>query len=645
MKKQRDLGQDRGRRKKTDIENGLERKNHIDIESDMDIENDIDEDDEDFEMSDREKRPVIPALIAMGLILVIGAAGVGMKLFDKYSYSKEIMSLEEYYQVSGPQMAAVILADEVIEEEALISGGEYYLPLSFVQEKLNSRFYYAAKDGLLLYTTPTELYEFSAGSAVYTVSGEERSHSCAVFVMQKEPYLSASFLADYANFVIEPFTGPDRVQIYVEGQTHRAALVNKGTNIRYQGGIKSPILKAVEKGDKVYILEEMETWSKVKSTDGVIGYVENKRLDLQPDEVVEMPVAYTAPEYTSIHKNYTVNMVWHQVTNEVANSGVEELLANTKAVNTISPTWFFLSDNAGGFTSIASQEYVDKMHARGIEVWALIDNFTNDVDIAQILGRLANRKNLITQLMQEAQAYQIDGINIDFEQVPAESGGDYVQFLRELSIACRQNGLVLSVDNYVPTDYTAHYDRREQGTVVDYVVIMGYDEHYSGSKEAGSVASIDYVRKGIENTVAVVPVEKVINAVPFYTRLWKIEDKITSEALSMSAAENYLLQYGATAAWDQVTCQNYATWQAEGITYQIWLEDEESLRAKLGVMSMYPLGGIAQWKLGLEKPQVWDIIESYVQGTFMTDAEAQDEQADGDALPAEPPLEEIVETE
>lgn len=645
MKKQRDLDRDRGGKRKAEIENDLERKTDIDIESDIDIEHDIDDENDDFEMSDREKRPVIPVLIAMGLILIIGAAAVGMKLFDKYSYSKEIMSLEEYYQVSGPQMAAMILADEVIEQEALISGGEYYLPLSFVQEKLNSRFYYAANDGLLLYTTPTELYEFSAGNAAYTVSGEQRSHSCAVFVMQGEPYVSTGFLADYANFVIEPFTGPDRVQIYVEGQTHRTALVNKGTNIRYQGGIKSPILEAVEKGTKVYILEEMETWSKVKSMDGVIGYVENKRLDAQPDEVVEMPVSYTAPEYTSIHKDYTVNMVWHQVTNAVANGGVEELLANTKAVNTISPTWFFLNDNAGGFTSIASQEYVDKMHARGIEVWALIDNFTNDVDIAQILGRLANRKNLIAQLMQEAQTYQLDGINIDFEQVPAESGGDYVQFLRELSIACRQNGLVLSVDNYVPTDYTAHYDRREQGTVVDYVVIMGYDEHYSGSKEAGSVASIDYVRQGIENTVAVVPVEKVINAVPFYTRLWKIEDNITSEALSMSAAENYLLQYGVAAAWDQVTCQNYATWQADGATYQIWLEDEESLRAKLGVMSMYPLGGIAQWKLGLEKPQVWDIIESYVQGSFTTGAEAQDEQTDGDALQAEPPLEEIPEME
>lgn len=574
------------------------------------------------------RKSFVPVLIALALILVIGAAAVGMKLYEKYSYSKEEMALTEYYGITEEGAAAILLGDEVIGQQALVIGSEYYLPLSLVQEKLNSRFYYAAGDGLLLYTTPTELYEFMPDSASYTVAGEEKSHTCAVFVMREQPYVNAGFLTEYANFVMEAYTAPDRIQLYTEMQTHLAAQVNKDTDIRYQGGVKSPILEKLAKGDKVYILEEMENWSKVKSVDGVIGYVENKRLSGLPDEVVEMPITFVEPQYTSIHKDYAINMAWHQVTNAAANSGVDELLANTRAVNTISPTWFFLNDNAGNFTSIASSEYVDKMHARGIEVWALIDNFTNDVDIAQILGLLSNRKNLIGNLVQTALSYQIDGINIDFEQVPAEAGGDYVQFLRELSIACRLNGLVLSVDNYVPTGYTAHYDRKEQGTVVDYVVIMGYDEHYAGSPEAGSVSSIDYVRQGIENTVSLVPAEKVINGIPFYTRLWKIDGSgVTSEALSMNAAENYLAQYGVTASWDQVTCQNFAQWEADGVTYQIWLEDAQSLKAKLSVMNMYPLGGVAQWKLGLEKPEVWEVIESYVQGT-LTSQEADIENTD-----------------
>lgn len=598
---------------------------------------DYDIDSMEREHDDGEKKAIIPVLIAVFLILVIGIAVGVTKVMEKYSYSEETMNLSEYFQVSGENEVAILLGDEIIEEKAILQNGEYYLPLTFVQSKLNSRFYYSQNDNLLLYTTPTDLYEILPDSTSYIISGQENSYSKVIFIMKEQPYVSAGFLSVYANFLMESFQAPNRLQIYVEDQSHQTAICKKQTNIRYQGGIKSDILASVEKGQKLFILEEMETWSKVKSEDGIIGYVENKRIDKQADEMISVPITFSQPQYTSIQRDYKINLAWHQVTNEVANSGIDELLANTKAVNTVSPTWFFLNDNYGNFTSIASQEYVNNMHGRGIEVWALIDNFTNDVDIAQILGSLANRKNLIQNLIQTVQAYQIDGINIDFEQVPAEAGGDYVQFLRELSIACRANQIVLSVDNYVPTGYTAHYDRKEQGTVVDYVIIMGYDEHYSGSPEAGSVASLDYVRQGIENTVSVVPSEKVINAIPFYTRLWKLADGVTSEALSMGAAENYLSQNGVTTTWDEMTCQNYATWQADGATYQIWLEDLESINAKLNVMSMYALGGIAEWKLGLEKPEVWDSIAAYVDGTYAAEGaamvqettEAQTDTADG----------------
>lgn len=590
------------------------------IKDDFDF--DIDGMEHDQELHGR--HTIVPVLIAVFLILVIVLVGGISKVRQKYSYSKATMNLSDYFGVTSEDEVAILLGDEIIDDKAVLQNGEYYLPLDFVQDKLNSRFYYAQKDGLLLYTTPTQLYEIGPDSTQYLVSGEQNSYSQLIFIMREQPYVNAGFLSGYANFLMQGFSGPNRLQLYIQDQSNQVATINRQTNIRYQGGIKSDILAPVEKGQKVYILEEMENWSKVKSQDGIIGYVENKRMDRQADEVISIPQTFQQPQYTSIQKDYTINMVWHQVTNEAANSGIDGLLSTTKAVNTVSPTWFFLHDNLGNFTSIASQEYVNNMHARGIEVWALIDNFTNDVDIAQILGSLSNRKNLIQNLLKTVQDYQIDGINIDFEQVPAEAGGDYVQFLRELSIACRASQIVLSVDNYVPTGYTAHYDRREQGTVVDYVVIMGYDEHYSGSAEAGSVASLDYVRQGIENTVSLVPAQKVINGIPFYTRLWKIGDGISSEALSMSAAQNYLVQYNVTATWDEMTSQNFATWQAEGVTYQIWLEDLESINAKLSVMSMYPLGGVAAWKLGLEDAGVWDSIESYVNGNFVTADAPQD---------------------
>lgn len=94
-----------------------------------------------------------------------------------------------------------------------------------------------------------------------------------------------------------------------------------------------------------------------------------------------------------------------------------------------------------------------------------------------------------------------------------------LSFIRELSIACRANNIILSIDNYVP-EYTYYYNRREQGIVADYVVIMGYDETLPSSETPGPVASLNFVRKGITDTLNVVDKSKVINGIPFYSRVW-----------------------------------------------------------------------------------------------------------------------------
>ncbi len=593
---------------------------------------DIDRMDDDFmdDETDR-KKGWVPVVFALFMILVVAGIVVGMKLYEKYSYSKAEMSLSEYYGIEQEWQVPMIVGDEVVEDQAVLRNGDFYLPLAFVQEQLNDKFYYDRHEKLLLFTTPTELYEIPVDSAAYMIAGAQQSYDKAVWILQDEvPYVELEFVMQYADFLCrisgqdvisyegmseEGGTEQPRLQIYLAAETKQTATIRKDTAVRYQGGVKSDILKAVDKGDKVYILEQMENWSKVKTEDSVIGYIENKRLEEAEDAQIVLPGTYVAPVYSTVTRPYPINLAWHQVTNAVANSGIDAMLENTSGINTISPTWFFLNDNQGNFTSIADQTYVDKMHAKGIEVWVLIDNFTNDVDIAQILSTTTNRKNLINNLVQTTLAYGMDGINIDFEQVPQEAGADYVQFLRELSIPCRANGIVLSADNYVPTDYTAHYGRAEQGEVLDYFIIMGYDEHYSGSSQAGSVASYNYVKTGIENTLKDVPAHKVINAIPFYTRLWKIsQEGVSSDALSMSAAENVLAQYGVTPEWDEETMQHFAQFEADGATYQIWLENAESIRAKLSLMSSYNIAGVAEWKLGLEKAEIWSVIGEYLQG-------------------------------
>ena len=241
------------------------------------------------------------------------------------------------------------------------------------------------------------------------------------------------------------------------------------------------------------------------------------------------------------------------------------------------------------------------------------DLYGVEINFVELLSSSANRRHLIEGLMAQVDSYGLDGINIDFEKVRSDSGIHFVQFVRELSIETRKRGVVLSVDNYVPSEYTAHYNRREQGIVADYIIIMGYDEHYVGGGAAGSNASIGFVEDGIVNTKEVVPAEKIINAIPFYTRVWESgPDGLKASTLTMAAEADWISRNGVSPAWVDEFCQNYAEYQVDGTLYQCWLEDVDSVRVKLQVMQSQGIKGVASWKLGLEVPAVWDVIAEYM---------------------------------
>lgn len=562
------------------------------------------------------KKKAVPILIAIALIIIIAGISFGSKIIEKYSYSKERADLNAYYSISDSEDVAIVLQNEIIEERARLIDGTYYLDLATVHKYFNDRFYTDRKEDLLLYTLPEDIVRVVIGSSVKET--EEGSEDLGYIIARYEGeslYVAMDYVKQYTNFSYEVFTDPNRVQIDTVWEEIQVASIRKDTQVREKGGVKSPVLTDVAKGDRVTVLEQMETWTKVKTADSVIGYVENKRLDGIRSELPIPVTDYTEPEYTSLTRDYKINMGWHVVAAAVGNDTLQSVTANTRGLNVISPTWFKLSDNEGNFTSFASADYVEKAHAMGLEVWALVENieYKNSIDMYEILSSTSTREKLIAGLVGEVQQYGIDGINVDFEQISMDCGEHYIEFIRELSVSCRKNGIVLSVDNYVPTGYTDHYDRREQGIVADYVIIMGYDEHYAGSQEAGSVASINYVENGIADTVSQVPANKVINAIPFYTRIWETTgSSISSQAVGMEMAEEYVAAHNIDVEWNEETCQNYGEYTSGDTRYQVWLEDEESIRVKLNIMEKYGIGGVAAWRLGFEKPEIWDEIEAYL---------------------------------
>lgn len=583
----------------------------------------------------RARRSFAPVLAAIFLIIVVMIAMFVSYLIKKYSPSDERMDWKEYYSLQNEDEVAILLNDEVTDLKGRMIDGQVYVNTDILYTYLNPRFYWDAKENLLLYTTPTELITAEVGSKDYSVAKTKHTESYVpVKVDGDTAYVALKYVQKYTAMEFETTTDQvNRVHIATEFGTRDTVTVKKDGHVRYRAGIKSPILTDVKKGDVLYVLPEEEDigeWTKVRTADGFVGYIRDKFLGEEGKETRESN--YEEPVYSHISKDYTINMAWHQVTNQDANSKVLEAIARTKGLTTISPTWFFVKDNDGNIESLASQTYVNYCHQNGIEVWALVEDikYKDTITNYEIFSRTSSRQRLVNNLIAKAIEYDLDGLNLDFEYINEETAKGYVEFIRELSIMCRLNGIVLSVDNYVPADHNRHYNRKEQGAVADYVIIMGYDEHFAGSQEAGSVASLGFVRKGIEETLKEVPAERVINAVPFYTRLWEERPKtdeelaeedenskyvpyvVTSKAYGMDAADKVLNGNHAERVWDEEAGQYYAEYTADGNTYKMWLEEEESIELKAALIKEYGLAGISAWKLGFERQDIWDIILRYV---------------------------------
>lgn len=559
------------------------------------------------------KKKAVPVLAAVVLIVIVAVIGIVGRIVEHYTPSDEVMSSQEYFGVSDGKELAIVMQDELIDDKGILDNGTPYLDYQAVKEYLNDRFYWDADANLMVYTTPTDIIDISAGASSYILSGNMQNTGYPIVKVDgTKAYIAAEFVQQYTNMDFALYENPNRLVItYKWGETSYAD-VKKEENVRYQGGIKSEILTVAEKGTKLMVLEQMDEWSKVRTQEGYIGYVRNKKLNAPYVEVTSRE--FEEPVYTSIQRDHKIHLVWHQITNMDSNYSLLYDIADMKGVNVISPTWFSIVSNDGEISSLASEDYVTNAHAQGLEVWALVDNFNESVDTKKVLASSASREKLSNQLIAAAVQYNLEGINIDFEAIPEDAGDGYIQFIREISVKCRKNGIVLSVDNPVPMPYNVHYNRKEQGIVADYVIVMGYDEHYVGS-EVGTVASLSFERNGIEETLKEVPAQKIISGVPFYSRLWNTDasGNITSEAMGMNRSEQWLTDNGVTANWSEETSQDYAELEAEdGSKYQIWIENEKSLEEKAKLVKEYGLGGIAAWKLGFERSSVWDVLYKYI---------------------------------
>lgn len=563
-------------------------------------------------MKEQQKKKAAPVLVVLILIVLVGAAGVGSFLINRYKPGTEYMAGNEYFNLTDENSVALIQNGELLEEQAVLIGGEPYAAYTYVESQLNSCFYWDEETKGILLTTSGGVQTLLPGDAA--VAKTPGGQPAVQQESDGKVYISLDVVKEYTDLDYVYYSNPNRVVIRNEWDGVEQATVQSDTaQVRQKGGIKSLILADVQKGDTLLYLENLDNWCKVMTADGYTGYIQTE--DISEPEAIEARTA-KKDSYERITRDHKINLVWHQSTSTESNDAMAEMTAEMTGVNVISPTWFSVTDETGTISSLASADYVKLTHDAGREVWGLIDNFNEAFDETTDLAYASVRSRIIEQLLAEAASCGMDGINVDFENLKEAGIPHYLQFLRELTSAAHAQNLVVSVDTPVPQAYTMYYQRGEQARFVDYMIVMAYDEHFAGSEEAGSVSSLPFVQQAVEEMTRVMPADQVICGIPFYTRVWTEkfgQSAITSEVLGMDGAKNYAKENQMTETWDASLGQNVATVETSDARYTIWMEDEQSMEEKLKVIQSADLAGVAEWKLGFECADVWSLISEYIE--------------------------------
>ena len=561
-------------------------------------------------MRKRQKQdPVRIVLLLAAAVALIGIISFAAGRFIPTSSKRDP---KEYFGIEGRDEVGVVVNGHVFETPGITLNEEIYLPIDEVSKYLNPGFFYSENENMFIITTPVEKIAVSVAD-----SAEQN-----LFVSRDgKNYISYNYLYQYTDMDGDVVLGDtDRIVIRTVFDYDMRTVGEKAV-VRERPTIRGLVLEKPEAGTQVSILEsdgsmDAGAWTRVTTPTGYTGYVENKYLEGDMIHVTEDRVR---PEliYTHILREDKINMVFHQTDNQASNNMLAQSLEGVSGVNVIAPTWFYLESPEGDMSSVASDTYVATAHSRGLSVWTVANDFDGAVnsskDTFSALSTYAGRSKIIDTIVSETVRVGADGINIDFEKVNADCAPYFQEFIRELSVSCRTQGLVLSIDAYVPT-YTKYLGRAELARTADYIVCMCYDEHTSGSETAGSVSSLPFVQKGIRDTLKEVPPEQTVIALPFFTRLWKVNENAapTSSAMGMGEAAAWLSENAANVVWDEETGQNYA--EAKGVdgTSEIWIEDAQSISEKMKEVTAAGCAGVAEWKLGLETQDIWQVISDHL---------------------------------
>ncbi|WP_328802996.1 glycosyl hydrolase family 18 protein [Saccharibacillus alkalitolerans] len=502
---------------------------------------------------------------------------------------------------------------------AIGSGSSLKLPLPLIREQINA-YAYGDPDGeTAILTTGSEMLVMAADSESAELNGKSYALDSPVQEAGGFLYVPIEAIEHMYGVQVAEESPDGSVILLKAGDKFRTGTAQDGgligsPKLRSEAAAKSPIAADLEKGTPLRIWSEQDGWLYAQTDDGRSGYIPEDQVKLTGEENIPvMKAEATAAAQKWADKK--INLAWEAVYERRPSADVIEEM---QGVNVVSPTWFELADGEGGVNSKADAAYVGRAHNRGMEVWGLFSNSFEADRTRDMLQDYETRSRAISQVLAYAKQFNLDGINLDFENVYTEDKEPFVEFVREFTVRARNEGLTVSIDVTPKSNtemWSAFLDRHALGETVDFMMLMAYDEHWASSPTAGSVASLPWVEKAVKRVLEEdkVPSAKLVLGIPLYTRVWTEtkengDAKISSSAVGMVTAQRLIAESGAKKEFLEDVGQNYVQYEEDGELKRIWLEDGESLKRRIELAKRYELAGAASWTRGFASDEAWKVL-------------------------------------
>lgn len=521
------------------------------------------------------------------------------------------------YKTLQPSQEVITFSDElylIIEDIVIENGtpvvyeeGILYFSFDILKEFIDENLFYDEEEKLIIFTNKEKIKRYLINEKEASVNSKPIFINNVIKKVNDKVYIPIDLVYEDYDVDINYYEETNAVVIdYKDMYYLTGDIIQVDAAIRTDLDIKAPILEGkLEVGKVVYIYGEFENWYKVRTIEGIPGFIEKKYIKVNHiKDIYKTELKNKVEEYSE--SSNKINLTWDYTYGKVKNA---DKIVPIPGVNTISPTWFSIIDDNGKIYDKGSIEYVAKYKKLGYDIWPMFDNNFDPDQTHEILKLSSKREEIINELLKIYMDYGFSGINIDFENVYLKDKDLLTQFVRELYPLFKANDMTVSMDVTglsTSENWSLSFDRSRLTDTTDYLVLMAYDQHWASSPIAGSVAEYSWVETSLKKIFDLIPREKLILAVPFYTRVWTLEgDKISSQAISMEVANKFIENNKMELIWDENAGQYFGEINKENKLMKIWLEDTKSLEYKASLIHKYDLAGIASWRKGFETPDIW----------------------------------------